>query len=63
MKNYWLEHRRLRLEDAYRYWDEVNIMRQQKKCKRRWKRLEIISGYGISLIMKDDALDNRGKWA
>jgi len=61
MKNYWLERKRLALEDAYRYWNEVNIMRQQKKCKKRWKRMEIMSSC-CSLIMKDDALDNCGAW-
>jgi len=32
-----------------------------RKNRKRWKRLEIMSG-GCSLIMKDDALDNCGAW-
>ena len=62
MKNYWLEQKRLRIEDARLYWNEFSILRQQKKCKKRWKRLEIISGGCCSFIMKDDALDNCGAW-
>lgn len=40
------------------YW----LDRKKPACEKKWKRFEIFSAYGVSLIFKDDANLPSGTW-